>query len=407
MNKLIISIIVSLSVFANIFAEIKFQPPMYVHDHSKAFIFIAQNPFGQDTIYTNYGSFDASTGDMLSTAGVFSVDWDVAGNRWSGGLGITVTDKSGKAVSYTSANGTPFGGISSIVSFADSNWMVIGSDSGVTIARTDVKGNVLSWTRVLSAVVSEVRVARGGNIWAINNGSSTKGVGSVYRLSAGVLTTYDDVLPIDGDSFFTPNHGDCDKDGNFWLSYSHANSTGGNMWRVNLAKFDGQQWTSAYSIPVQLKLDTAGFDVIRVDKNNQLWFVTSGAFDFSIGKIDLASMTLEKISYVRADTGVNPSPLTWQPLTLTITPSGEALFGGTGCFVRVDYGNSVIWHPAIAKSPATANQKNLSGEIFDIRGRKIASVNSLKSFSKSLSHGNYFFRPANINAKAEKFSVVK
>jgi hypothetical protein len=130
-------------------------------------------------------------------------------------------------------------------------------------------------------------------------------------------------------------------------------------------------------------------------------------YDFSIGKINLADMSIEKINYIRADSGVNPSPLTWQPLTLTITPSGEALFGGVGCFVPVDYGSSVIWHPAIAKSPATANQKNLSGEIFDIRGRKIASVNSLKSFSKSLSHGNYFFRPANINAKAEKFSVVK
>ena len=402
MNKAIFLSVIILVSFISVFAEIKFQPPIYTIGRYQNFKYIYR--LNQDTMLTSCGPFGVD-GYLLSLPWVNSVAKDNLGNLWCAvcnSTWLTVIDRNWNQTKYLSADGKGFGQIHSIA-FSD-GMIVVGCDSGLSIT-TPVNGKPGTWTNFSTKPITEV-VASHGQIWAISLNAS------LYRDSAGTLLTYNNIMPASTDLAFYPYYGTLDNDGNFWLSYGKLNKTTSPN-EFGLAKFNGI-WTS-YFVRVcdvnktGVTIDTSIIGKMGVDKNNQLWFVNDQPFgyDFSIGKINLADMSIEKINYIRADSGVNPSPLTWQPLTLTITPAGEALFGGFGCFVPVDYGSSVIWHPAIAKSPATANQKNLSGEIFDIRGRKIASVNSLKSFSKSLSHGNYFFRPANINAKAEKFSVVK
>ena len=409
MNKVALMVLICLTVSASIFAEIKFQAPVKIVTIGFApnIDYLAQSPVS-DTVYSDGGIFNVKTGASYNMVGVSAIDWDDLHNIWccpesslSALKTLMVKTVAGQQTSYSSADGKGFGVIHSI-KFSD-GMIVVGCDSGLSIT-TPVNGVPGAWTNLPAAPINEV-VAAHGQVWAISSVTN----GTVYHYSGGVLTAYGDVAPTVGDFYFFPLHGDVDKDGNFWLSYTHANSTNENMWETGLGKFDGKDWIGYFITlinPVKALEDTIGFGTIRVDKNNDLWFVNDDFYGYSVGKIHLDDMSLERINYVAVmnpATGQNyPAPLSWTPLTVTITPSGEALFGGTGCFVRVDYGSSVIWHPTIAKVPSVY-QKNLSGYIFDPLGRRIASLNS---FSKKFLAGNYFVWPAN-NQKAEKLSVVK
>ena len=402
MNKAILLVVFMLSV--SVFAEIKFQPPIYTNGRYQNFKYIYQ--LNQDTMLTNCGPFNMN-GDMLALPWVNSVAKDNLGNLWCAvcnSTWLTVIDRNWNQTKYLFADGKGFGNIYS-VAFSD-GMIVVGSDSGLSVT-TPVNGVPGIWTNFSTKAIKEV-VAKHGQIWAISYSDYTVGNYNLYRDSSGILLSYASVLPVAGEYWFSPDHCDIDTAGNFWLSYHRFINPPINTEEAGLMKFDGKNWTKYFATTfnyVMSPIDTVEFGIIRVDKWNNLWFVNDRVFDynFSIGKINLSTMSLEKISfYSLAGTGVG-SPLTWQPLTVTVTPAGEALFGGMGCFVRVDYGSAVIWHPVVAKAPNIL-QKNLSGYIFDPLGRRIAFVNS---FSKNLPARNYFFRQANINAKAEKFSVIK
>jgi len=421
MKKSAFAVVIALVSFVSVFSEIKFQKPVQVWDY-----FGIKRPFSNlavlgDTVYTNWGLFNASNGDTISMAGHAAVDMmgvgaavkDNKGNVWCcfGGPNapLTVIDRSGNQTTYPSAAGRNFGNIRSI-NFSEGE-IIIGCDSGISIT-TPVNGAPSAWTNFSTKVIKEV-VAKRGQIWAISYSDFTVGEFNLYRDSSGTLLSYDNILPVAGDWRFVPDHCDIDTAGNFWLSYHRFINGGINTEEAGLLKFDGKNWTKYFATTFNFSstmVDTIALGIIRVDKYNQLWFVNDVLTDvntFSLGKIDLASMKIEKINYIgvmNPSTGANyPAPLSWTPFTVTITSSGQALFGGLGCFVPVDYGNSAVLRPMIAKTLVIANQKNLNGYIFDPLGRRIASANS---FSRNLSAGNYYSWPVN-GRKAGNISVLK
>jgi hypothetical protein len=421
MNKKVVLTMLVLASVVSIFAEIKFQPPSYLinyeNDEIQSFF---QDPSNPDLIWFPGGSsFNYSTGScnglISTTMNPSCINWDKFGHMWLGGIndGITILGASEKATDvvakYSSANGMVFKDINIFISYPDSNWMIVGSDSGVSVAKLNADGSgVASWSNALSVSIHDIVVDK-GQIWAINSNA-------VYRDSCGTWVKYQSQFSNPA-SYFHPEHGAVDLNGNFWLSFTRSKfGHGDTSGEDGLAKYDGKGWTEYFVQTVKFSIDSVDFGKIIIDKNNFLWFVGEMAVDISpttsVGRINLSDMSIERIFVSRGRNPVNGNlyePLGWLPSTVSTTSKGDPFFGGVGCLVKIDNSSSVTWQKSFVKAAAAIGQKNVSGSIIDACGRIVARVNnvsSLNSFSKSLPRGNYFFRPAN-SVKVEKFSTIR
>lgn len=288
---------------------------------------------------------------ICSDGGVYGVAFDKIGNLWVATDVGLIRQSVADTIIYRVTDGLPSNWVKTVYYDADSNRIIIGTTVGVGLAKLDDNNKPTSWVNALPNINIDQIIVVKGEVWAIN-------YAKVYRFTGGSWVEYS--------QFSAPVSGDVDRNGNFWLSFWRSLPGSTDMSR-GLAKFNGQAWTEYF-----VSTDSAGFfGKIRIDKNNTLWFAGQ---DGSIGKVDLSTMIVERVS---------GGTLTWAPkgsgIALSITDKGTIIFAGSYAWVE-NISTTFIRNPLLLRNLPRGNDYQIVGT-FDLAGRKI--VNSFSAHSAS------------------------